>query len=112
MCTRENSRCPLQIEFLGPSILRKLCTSGEQESHEIKEKELNKSSNLEVNLIEQESSTGCSEIASGKRKLEDQPEAVDTVPNMENNGIELLEGLISCLIHAGNTLHALVIVLT
>ena len=104
LCALANSRYPLQIGFLGPFILRKLCTSGEQESHEIKEKDLKKSSNIEVNLIEQESSTGCSEIASGKRKLEDQPEAVDTVPNIENSGIELLEGLISCLIHAGNTL--------
>ena len=45
------------MKYSTHSILRKLCTSGEEESHEIKEKELKKSSNIEVNLIEQDSNT-------------------------------------------------------
>ena len=95
LCTWKNSRYPLKIGFLGPSILRKLCTSGEEESHEIKEKELKKSSNIEVNLIEQDSNTWYSEIASGKRKLEDQPETVDTFPDIENNSISRAIGTIN-----------------
>jgi hypothetical protein len=66
--------------------------------------ELKTASNTEGKSLEQDTSSRYSEMATGKRKLEDQAEAVDTASDVEHNGMEILEGLISCLICAGNTL--------
>jgi hypothetical protein len=91
----------LEISFLGPSILRNLCTSEELHSHAT---EFKTASNTEGKTIEEETSSRYSEMATGKRKLEDQAEAVDTASDVEHTSMEVLEGLISCLICAGNTL--------